>query len=186
MPQNKTKTLAIIILFIDALSIGTFIALFNFTNGQIVESVNNENSIKTELRMEDMRVLMKDDLLLGKQFQTKLNDYILPKGSTVDFIKTVEQLSENSGLKSDIKTVTNDPYDKGNAIGADFITVNIDVIGGWDNIQLFIKYLESYPLKIDIKKMSLNKISDHIVNGRNVPQWSGSFEFTAVKMKDTK
>lgn len=186
MPLNKTKTLALIILFADALFIGTFIALFNFTKGQITESVNKENSIKTELKMEDIRVLMKDDLILGKEYKSQLSNYILPKDSTIDFIKTIEDLSLSSGVKSDIKTVTNDRYDKGEAIGAEFITIKMDVLGAWDNVQLFLKYLESYPLRIDIKMMSLNKVSDRVVNGRNIPQWAGNFEFTVVKIKDTK
>lgn len=186
MPQNKTKTLAIIILFIDALFIGTFFALFNITKNQITESVNKENDIKTQLKIEDIKVLMKEDLLLGKQYQKELTEYILPKDGTVDFIKTLEQLSFNSGIKSDIKSVTNTNYSKGDAIGAEYILVKMDVIGSWDNIHLFLRYLETYPLRTVINIMSLNKISDYVLKGKNIPQWSGSFEFTVVKLKDTK
>lgn len=186
MPQKKTKTLFIALLSLNIVFLGIFLFLFNSTKSKITESLNQESEIKTQLKMDDVRVVMKEDLLLGKQYQTKLADYILPSNSTVDFIKTIETLALNSGLKSDIKTVINEPYDKGASIGAEYLRVNIDVIGDWKSVQLFIKYLETYPLKIGIKKMSLNKFSDYILRGRTIPQWSGSFEFVVVKMKDKK
>lgn len=186
MPKNKTKTLIITVFILDIISFGAFLFLFNHTKSKIVDIVNKEDEIKTQLKIDNVRVLMKDDLSLGKQYQTELKDYILPSNSIVDFIKTVEGLVASSGLKSDIKTVVSEPYDKGNSIGAEYLRVNVDVIGEWKNIQLFLNYLENYPLKINIRRMSLNKISDSFIKGRNVSEWSGSFEFTVVKMKDTK
>lgn len=186
MPKKETKLFLIITLFIDALFVGTFLSLYNFTKGQVVDSVNKENSIKTELKKDELRSLMKEDLNLSKFYQTALADYVLPKGGTVDFIKTIEQIVLNSELKSDIKSVSNEAYDKGTAIGAELIRVNMNVIGKWENVQFFLKSLENYPLKITINKMSLNKFSDYFVKGKKIPQWAGALEFTVLKMKDTK
>ncbi|MFA5651950.1 MAG: hypothetical protein WC933_01145 [Candidatus Paceibacterota bacterium] len=186
MPKKETKILVIILLLIDILSIGVFIFLFNFTKNQITESVNRENDIKTELKKEDAIVLMKNDLIQGKIYQDKLSAYIIPSGGTVEFIKTLEQLVSNTGLKYDIQTVTNEPYAKGDAIGFELLHISINVIGEWKNVQFFLKSLENFPLKIEIKKISLNKFSDYIIQGRKIPAWSGNFEFTAVKIKDVK
>ena len=186
MPKKETKTLVAILLLIDIISIGTFIFLFFFTKNIIKESVNKENEIKIELKKEDIRIFMKDNLILGKMYQDKLTDYIIPNGGTVDFIKTLEQLVLNSGLKSDIKTVSNELYSEGNSLGLEFIKINMNVIGEWKNVQFFLTLLENYPLKINIKKMSLNKFSDYIVNGKEIPEWSGNLEFTVVKVKDTQ
>jgi Tfp pilus assembly protein PilO len=186
MPKNETKILAIILIVIDILSIVAFIFLYNFTTNQITESVNKEDQIKLKLKKEDTITLMKDDLAQGKMFQDNLTAYMIPSGGTVEFIKTIEQLVLNTGLKSDIKTVANEPYDKGSAINAELLRVNMDVIGEWKNIQFFLQSLENYPLKINLVNVSFNKFSDYTINGKTVPQWSGTFEFTVVKIKDAK
>lgn len=186
MPKKETKTLVIIILLVNVLSIGIFIFLYYYTTNLITESVNVENDIKIELKKQDIRGFMKNDLTLGKMYQEKLTSYMIPSGGTVDFIKTLEQLVLNSGLKSDIKNVSTVPYDKGNSIGTELMLINIDVTGEWKNIQFFLTLLGNYPLKIDMNKLSLSKFSDYVIRGRNVPQWVGSFEFTIVKVKDTK
>ena len=186
MPKKETKTLAILFLIIDIISIGAFVFLFTYTKNLITKAVNNEDEIKTELKKDNALVLMKDALVAGKLYQDKMLGYIVPSGGTVDFIKTVELLVSNSGLKSDIKTVVSGPYDKGNIVGAELLRVSMDVVGEWKNIQFLITSLENYPLKINITKVSLNKFSDYIVNGKKVPEWAGSFEFTVVKMKDVK
>ncbi len=187
MPKKETKISVIVLLLIDIVSISVFVFLFSFTKDLIAESINGENDIKMELKKEDARVLMKDDLVLGKMYQEKLADYMIPSGGTVDFIKVMDQLVSNSGLKSKSHmSVASEPYSKGDSIGAEIVRVSIDVMGEWKNIQFFLTSLENYPLKIDIKKMSLNKFSDYTISGKNVPQWSGSFEFTVVKIKDAK
>lgn len=186
MPKKETKKIVIILLLIDIIFIGVFVFLFYFTKSLITESISKENSIRTELKSEDGRILMKDDLASGKVFREKLMDYVIPSGGAVDFIETLERLVLSSGLKSDVKIVTNEAYDKGNLVGAELLRINMDVIGEWKNIQFFLDSLEGYPLEIDIKKMSLNKVSDLIIKNKTIPQWSGNFEFTVVKIKDIK
>lgn len=183
MPKKETKILIASLFFINILSISIFIYLLNFTKNQIVESVKKEDDIKKELKKEDAIVLMKDDLILGKMYQEKLMRYIIPNSGTVDFIKTLEQMASTSRVKSNIKNIVNENYDKGNTIGLELLKVNIDINGEWKNIQLFLTSLENYPLKIDIKKISFNKLSDDIIKGKNISQWSGNIEFTIVKLK---
>lgn len=185
MPKKETKTLLIIIFLIDFIFIGGFAFLYFYTNNLSSQSTNTENDIKTELKREDGTIQMKDDLAQGKIYQEKLTGYVIPAGGTVDFIKTLENLVSNSGLKSNIKSVINEPYGNGTAIGLELIRVNMAVIGEWKNTQFFLESLENYPLKIDIKTVSLSKTSNQI-SGKNVPEWTGTFEFTVVKTKDTK
>ena len=62
----------------------------------------------------------------------------------------------------------------------------MNVIGEWKNVQFFLKELENYPLKITINSVSFNKYSDKVVNDKKISQWTGNFEFTVAKIKDTK
>ena len=183
MPKKETKILVTVLLLINILSIGAFMSLFYFTKSLIAESVNKEDEIKKELKKEDSRDLMKDDLILGKTYQEKLMNYMISSDGTVDFIKTLEQLVLSSELKSDIKIVSSEPYSKDSSIPVELLRIKMDVTGEWKNIQFFLTSLENYPLKIDIKKVSLDKFSDYIVKGKVTPEWAGSFEFTVVKLK---
>ncbi|MFH0755291.1 MAG: hypothetical protein V1910_01315 [bacterium] len=183
MPKKETKILLISFLLIDIISISIFIFLFSFTKNLIADSVNKEDEIKIELKKEDAKVLMKNDFILGKMYKEKLINYMIPSGGVIDFIKILEQLVLKSEIKSDIKMLGNGIYDKGNSIGAEFVKINMNVIGEWKNIQFFLMSLENYPLKIDINKISLNKISTSVKKGKTITEWSGNFEFTIVKIK---
>ncbi len=186
MPKKETKTLLIVLLLIDVLYIGSFSFLYYFTRSLIAESIDVENQIKIELKKQDMKILMKDDILSGKIYQEKLAGYILPSGGTVAFIKILEQMFSSSTVKYEIKSVTNKPFEKGGPTNAEFININVDVIGEWKNIYFFLKSLENYPLKINIKKVTLSKFSDYLMKNKLVPEWHGNFEFTVVKLKDVK
>ncbi len=183
MPKKETKTLISIILFLDIISIGVFLLLYLNTKNLVAESINKENDIKLELIREDGSTMMKEDLALAKKYQEKIHSYIIPKAGTVDFIKVLEEMVSNSGLKSNIKTVVNQAYDKGNSVGTENLKINMDVIGEWKNIQFFLSLLENYPLKIDIQKVSFNKLSDSFISSKKMVSWVGGFEFTVVKFK---
>ncbi len=62
----------------------------------------------------------------------------------------------------------------------------MNVIGQWKDVQFFLALLENYPLKITVKSVSLSTFGTYEVKGKNVPEWSGDFEFTALKLKDTQ
>lgn len=185
MPKKQTKTLLISLIITDIIFVGFSMFLYNFTKTMIADSVTNEDQIKTELKKENVAVLMKDDLAKGKIYQEQLTNYLIKSGGTVEFIEILEKLVADSGLKSEIKNVSTEPYKKTNTT-FELLRINVDVIGEWKNINFFLTALENYPLQIDINKVSLNKYSDYNVKGKLVPQWSGSFDFTVVKIKDAK
>jgi hypothetical protein len=186
MPKKQTKILVYSLILINMISIGFFALLLYFTENLVQKSISTENIIKTELKVEDMRSFMKDDFTLGKIYQEKLMNYIVPSSGTVDLIKIIEKLVLNNDLKSDIKNVSNKPYDIGSSINVEYVSIDMDVTGEWKNIHFFIKSLENYPLKIDINKLSINKFSDYVANGKKVPIWAGNIEFTVLKIKDNK
>ena len=186
MPKKETKILVITLLLIDIIFAGIFIFIFSFTKNLIAESINGENTIKDELKSEDTATLMKNDLVSAKIFQQKMADYMVSSGGTVDFIKILEQLVSNSGLKYNINTVASVPYTKDVVSNIELLKIDMDATGDWNSIQFFLASLENYPLKIDINNISLTKSSDDMIKGKNIPQWSLSLEFTVVKIKDSK
>lgn len=186
MPKKETKAWLITLIIIDIISITAFIFLFNFINNQTLDTINKEDQIKSEVKQEEIRVVKKTDIADSKIYQEKLLNYVIPSGGTVDFIKTIESLVSSSSLKSDIQSVNNISYDKGSSLNMELLSINMNVLGEWKNIQFFIKMLEKYPLKIDIKRINLHQFSSYVINGREVPEWSASIEFTVVKILDAK
>lgn len=186
MPQRKTEISLILFILIDILSISAFLYLYNITQDLIAETIEKGDLIKIELKKDDAKILMKDDINQGKIYKDKLMSYVIPAEGTVDFIKVLEQLISSSGVKADIKSVSSEAYDKGTAIGLELVRVNIDITGDWSGVKYLLNLIENYPLKIDVKKIAFSKFSDLVKKGVSIPQWSGNIEFTAVKTKDNK
>ena len=91
MPKKETKTLATILLLVNILYIGSFVFLLFFTKSLIAESINIEDQIKIELKKEDMRILMKEDIASGKIYEERLMDYLVSSIGTVGFIESYYQ-----------------------------------------------------------------------------------------------
>lgn len=186
MPKKKTKILLITLFFADILIAGVFAFVYISTKNLITESVNKEDQIKAELKKENAAVIMKEDLALAKVYQEKLNNYVINSNGTVAFIELLENMIIKSGLKSDIRNVATEAYKKSGVSNVELLRVNADVVGEWKNVQYFLNLLENYPLQINIEKVSINKFSDLSSKGKSISQWAGSFEFTVLKIKDTK
>jgi hypothetical protein len=153
---------------------------------QTIDSNNKEDQIKNEIKKQESRSFMQKDLDDANIYKNKINEFIIKEGDIVGFIKILEDMVSSSGLKSEVKSVSAESNDDLGVINSEYIRVKLDVTGGWNNIQFFLKLIENYPLKIDIDKVFLTKFSDYEARNKEMPQWLGSFEFTVVKLKDNK
>ena len=186
MPNKKTKVILITLIVVDLIFVAIFSGLFLYMKNQTIDSNDKEDQIKNEIKKQESGSLMQTDLKDGKIYEDKIKEFIVGQDDIVDFIKILEGMVSSSSLKSEIKSVSSEPDDGLNAINSEYLRVNIDVTGGWGNILFFLKLLENYPLKINIDKLSFTKFSDYEVKDNKMPQWLGSFEFTVVKIKDSK
>jgi hypothetical protein len=186
MPNNKTKNILIVLILIDLILVIVFSGLYFYMKKQNIDSVNKEDQIKSEIKKQEARGIMKNDLNDAKIYGDKIKEFMVGEGDIVGFIKILEDMVSTTGLKSEVKSVSTESSDNLNLINGEYIRVKLDVTGEWNNIQAFLKLLENYPLKIDINKISLSKFSDYESKTKIIPQWLGSFEFTVVKIKDVK
>jgi hypothetical protein len=184
MKSTKTKTFLILMIILDLFFVAVFIALFTFIKKQISDTVSMTDQIKAEIKKEQTLSLMKKDIEDSKNYQDKLYGYFIGKDNVADFLKILENLVSSSSLKSEVQSVAYEPTDKSALISTELVRVKMNVVGEWKNIQFFIQLLENYPLKIDIKNVSLNKSSDAVVSGRQIPQWSANIDFTVAKLKN--
>jgi hypothetical protein len=186
MPNNKTKIILITFIFLDLILAIVFSGLYFYMKKQTIDSINKKDQIKSEIKKQEARDIMKSDLNDAKIYGDKIKEFMVSEGDIVGFIKILENMVSTTGLKSEVKSVSAESNDNLNLINGEYIRVKLDVTGEWNNIQSFLKLLENYPLKIDIDKLSISKFSDYEPKTKIMPQWLGSFEFTVVKIKDNK
>ncbi len=186
MPRNKTKKIFLLLLIINIILITLFYLLFLYVKIQNIKASDMENEIRNEIRKQESRSIMQEDLEKAIESGDKLNNFFVKKEDIVGFIEIIEDSVTNFGLKSEVKSVSTESNDTLNKVNAEYLRVKIDVTGSWENILSFIKFLENYPLKINIEKIFLTKFSDYDVEDKIMPQWLVSFDFTVLKFKDDK
>ncbi len=184
MIKTKTKASLISLIILDIIIVAIFAILYSFTANQISDTVNKIDQIKTEIKKEETLALMKKDVEDSKNYENKFYGYFIGANNVADFLKTLDDLVSSSSLKSNIQSIAYESSDGTGAINTEFVRVKISVLGRWGNVQYFLKLLENYPLKIDVKNISLNKTSDAVVSGRKVSIWSADVDFTALKLKN--
>jgi hypothetical protein len=186
MPKNKTKKIFLLILTVDIILVILFCALFLYVKSQNIKVSNIESEIRNEIRKQESRSIMQEDLNRGIESEIELKKYFVEKENIVGFIEIIEDAVFNSGLKSEVKSVSTESNDKLAKIDIEILRVKLDVIGEWGNILYFVKLLENYPLEIKIEKMFLTKYSDYDLKNKIMPQWLASLDFTVLKLKDNK
>lgn len=186
MPKDKTKKIFLFLLILN-ISLGiSFGFLFLYVKNQNIKASEIENEIKNEIRKQESRSIMQDDLNKALESEIELKKYFVEKENIVGFIEIIENSVSNSSLKSEVKSVSTESSDNLNKINAEYLRIKLDVTGDWEKILYFIKLLENYPLKINIEKVFLTKYSDYDSKNKIIPQWLASFDFTVLKFKDDK
>jgi hypothetical protein len=184
MPRKETKIIFLIILGANIVALGFLYYLYSTMTGRIAGTIRNEDDIRIEIKKEETLSLMKKDIEDAKHYNEVLSSYFVAPLGIVDFFKTLEDLAFMSGIEKGVSVSPAESPSSLDTAQAEIIGVKMNIVGRWEDAQLFLALLEHHPLKIDIKRMSLNKFSEHIVQGRVVPQWSGVLEFTVLKLKD--
>jgi hypothetical protein len=180
MPTKKTKIIFLTVLSLVVLASVCFVLMYISMNSLIANSAIKEDQIKTKIQTVDSKSLMKKDLEINSEKIAKLSDFVVGSGNTVDFIKSLENITAQNNLKINIKNAVSkaSTSDK-----LELLNITLEVTGEWKNVEYFLELLENYPLKISINNISISKSSDIKVNGKIVPQWIGSYDFSVVKLK---
>ena len=183
MLKKSTKNILIFSGVLDVILVIVLgVMIFHVDETNLV-SLKTVSDIKTEIKREEMYFSQRKDAEDSQINISKVAGFIVKADSVVDFMKDLDNLTLNNGLKSEVKAVSVEAL-PGNFSNVELLNIKISVTGEWRNVEYFLKLLENYPLKIDIKNVSLSKFSDYIVRGKKVPQWLGDFEFTVLKSKE--
>ncbi len=184
MPEKKTKALATFTLILALFSLSVYFSMFFFMKNRISETMQKQNEIKTAIEKKESLSLTQKSIEDNQVNEDKISGYIVKSNSVADFIKIMESIVASSGLKSQVGSISYESSNNLSAFNAELLDVKITALGPWSNIHFFLQLLENYPLKIDIRSVSLKKFTDYVVKGKDVPQWSADIDFTVVKFKD--
>ena len=180
MPTKKTKIIFFTALFLVILASLCFVLMYMSMNSLIDISAIKEDQIKSKIQTVDSKSLMKKDLETNSLKISELSDFMIGSEDTVDFIKNLETITAKNNLKINIKNAVSGPSSNDKLV---LLNITLEVTGEWKDVEFFLELLENYPLKISINNTSISKSSDSKVNGKIVPQWIGSFDFSVVKLK---
>jgi hypothetical protein len=179
--KKQTKILFIISLCLAIIAIGIFLVLFSFMNGQVAQTIQNTDAAKIAISKQETAALMKTDIQDAGIYQKTLSQFILPKNSEVDFIKILESIAASSSVKLQVNSVADVAAPQLSAENDQLVHINVAATGAWNNTQLFLALLETYPLDISITSLSLTKFAEYQVGKVSVPQWSIILDFTVVE-----
>ncbi len=174
---TKTKTILIVFLLADIVIVSIFFSLFFFTKSLTSDTSSKEEEIKGDIKREESVSLMKKDVGFGKDSESELSGYLLGKedSDAANFIKVLENAAGTSSLSINVQSISYEEDAKLDAVRGEYVRIKLNISGKWENVLSFIKFLTNYPLKIDIKSISL---------GSTDTKWGADIDFTAVKLKN--
>lgn len=183
MIKDKTKKIFTLILALNIVVLSVFCFMLWKINSYKKDSESKVQKISLQVQKEESYLHVKKDFENYRDSIDRINGYIVGQDGIVNFIKDLESMTLRDGLKSDIKSVSFEPVVGINAKYFESIRIKADISGEWRNLDFFLRSLETYSLKLDIKSISFVKVSDTSAS-KKIPQWVGSFEFTLLKIKD--
>jgi len=183
MPSKKTKKILLVWIFISAiLAVAFAFALWSIFSFDAVSTAKSIE-IKDETKKGESYLFMKKDIENNKNSINRVYDYIIKSDEIVNFMQKIEDLAKENGLTPEVKSVSFEGVAGNNISNIESMRILVDVTGEWKSVEYFLEILENYPISLDIKKFSLNK-TDIVIKNKKVPQWTGSFDFSVIKIKD--
>jgi len=165
--------IALVTLSAGAAYTGLFIYIKN-TNEEIAELSNAiDQQIQVEERLRSIENIM-TDTVLGR---ATLDGYFVGQDDIVQFIETVEALSELTG--EDVTIVSVD-VDEGDSVSAyQFLRLRLTTKGVWEETVHFLALLEALPNYVIVDRGNLKlRLGDE-----GAEEWEGSFDIRIAMLK---
>ncbi len=177
--SSKTRTILISLFIIDVAVAIIFTTLFLHTKSLTSDASLKEEQIKDDIRKEESISVMKKDIGFSKNSEDELSSYLIGKDDSdvTGFIKVLENIASGSQLTIDVQSLSYEQDASLSQVNGELVHISIAVSGKWDNVFSFIKFLINYPLKINIKNLSLG-----VIDAKS--NWSANIDFTAIKLKN--
>lgn len=178
-PLKKTKRILVILIliFLVVFSLDVFFVFSIFKERDVVAEMRADFII--ELKKEKQLGSIKNIIKTTEKEQTNLNLCFVANNEVVNFIKSVEMISKNTGVSMSIKSVGAGETEMIKEIPVETLTIEFMIEGSWANTHNFLSAIEDSVYKITIDQMFINKISDK-TTGKGI--WKSVFVIKAIKI----
>jgi len=177
IPFPRTKKLLVVVLIITILIL-FFDVFFIFSIYKKRDNVAKlREDFLIELKKEKQLDLIKK--IIKEIEQSNLNLCFVNSNEVVDFIKSIELISELAGVSIDIKSVGVEDGELIKNINVEILAVEFIVQGSWSSTFKFLSLIENISYDTTIDKMSINKFTDE---KSKKDSWKSSFTIKAIKI----
>jgi Tfp pilus assembly protein PilO len=160
MSNSNTKKILFTLITVLIVIIATNIIGVFMINNQKTEVVELKKEISRESAKNYSVTDLKQQILILKNLESKLDDIYVDRGEIVIFIEQLEQISKNIGTDLQIKNVNVETVKdvKENELHGNLDMV-LQVDGSWSKVTKFLTFIESMPNYIVIDNMRFNTIT---------------------------
>ncbi|TSD03139.1 MAG: hypothetical protein Athens071416_200 [Parcubacteria group bacterium Athens0714_16] len=176
---SKTKKILIIVSVITILVL-SFDVFFMISLGKKTDSVTKlRGDFLVELKKEKQLDLIKKIIKETGAEQSSLDLCFVSSNGVVDFIKTIELVSELVGVTVDTKTVGVENSELIKNVNVETLSVEFVIQGSWTQTLEFLSLIENIQYDTTIERMSINKFTDAETKKES---WKSSFTIKAIKI----
>lgn len=179
MKNHSAKQTLILFLVLVVVLLAFHYVAFRFikNSGERVVTLENEVSLLQD-QVSEFSKYSVDDI---SDFVAQVNNRFVSKDDFVGFLQSIETEARLQGLEITVRGVEVQRRSEDEGDDKEFLKLQIETNGSWQDTMRFVKYLEYLPYKISIRDLGL------VVNtedGESSPvKWRGRIEMIALKFR---
>lgn len=189
--MSKTIKIIIFLSILNSIVFGSCFYLFMNINNVDKEVSLRLNQIESEVKKDESLRSIKNLMNDTKEDRGQIERLFVQPNGTVDFIETVELLGRTADVKIEVESVGVSAFKNKTASSTtELFNLSFKTEGSWQNTMHLLSLLDNMPYKISFENVNLSKISGSSGSDKNKEEnpsyWNGSFNFTVLKIKNSK
>ncbi|MEI6528097.1 MAG: hypothetical protein WCO10_00275 [bacterium] len=185
MKKYSTKIIFSVAVAILSISvIGS--AVFSYL---LVDKINNINDKIKQMDLStqerNKQGAQKMSVVDTEADRAKLESYFVSADGAVDFIKYLENLSVEVGVKANIQNINFQPLrDTAYANTAEYISLNLSVEGTWAKVYRYVLLLEKLPFVSEVGNVDMTEVTQTDEKNKTKSFWTATISLKVIKLKN--
>lgn len=121
-------------------------------------------------------IVLEKEYLDSEKDRQMLQNFVVGKEGTTDFLELVENTGRGQGLKVEIKSAQNKELKESATF--EQLVISLEVSGPYTSLVSFLPLIESLPYQAEIASVSLEQVGGE-------GEWQGLFDLRIVKEKSS-
>lgn len=183
--SRNTKQALILTIILTIVAIVFYVWIFNNikNTNKAISTISNEMNLATkkEMTLRSTKSLVKDT----EANRAKIENYFVADDTIVNFIETVESMSDYTGAEVKVLSVNvSDNQIMKNDV-SEVLRLNLETKGTWNKVFHFLSLMEKMPFSIDILKADFEVSKDDTkkTGKNNIREWTMFVDIAVIKSK---